>query len=65
MDKSSTKDDFVTVGVYATRAGIARQTVLNRIYRGDLPARTDLGKWARIPRAEYDKLPPLENGTAS
>jgi hypothetical protein len=60
MDKTSTKSEFVTVGKYASRAGLSRQTVLNRIYRGAICARTDMGKWARIPVEEYNKLPPLQ-----
>jgi excisionase family DNA binding protein len=51
---------FVTTTEYAKRAGLTKTTVLRFIHQGKLPARTDLGKWARIPRAEYDKLPPLE-----
>ena len=59
------KKPFVTTNQYAIRAGLSQGTVHAMITRGELPARTDLGKWARIPRAEYEKLPPLENGAAS
>jgi excisionase family DNA binding protein len=50
---------FVTTGQYAKRAGVSTTTVSNMIERGELPARSDLGKWVRIPVEEYNKLPPL------
>jgi predicted DNA-binding transcriptional regulator AlpA len=51
---------FVTTNQYAARAGLSQGLVQAMIKRGDIPARTDLGKWARIPVEEYNKLPPLQ-----
>jgi excisionase family DNA binding protein len=49
---------FVTTGQYAHRAGMTSVTVRALLARGEIKYHR-VGKWARIPVEEYNKLPPL------
>jgi excisionase family DNA binding protein len=50
---------FVTTGEYARRSGLTAVTVRSLMAKGEIKFHR-VGKWARIPVEEYNKLPPLQ-----